>query len=160
MAELFDDITRIVGSQIPRRKALRLIAGAAVGGATVSFWPRIAEAQGGGSCPDLFGVIGHDTSGNPTSACIGATVDALQKAKNRCGPSPCMFGGCDSGACNVRHLGSGEYRAIAAHNCRCTCSTIRCGNHCCKEGEQCINGRCNPSRMRPQTGRVDPMRQS
>jgi hypothetical protein len=45
MAELFDDITRIVGSNISRRRALTFIMDAVIGGSVAALWPVRAKAQ-------------------------------------------------------------------------------------------------------------------
>src|SRR5215475_1911098 len=52
-SELFDDISRIVGSQIPRRRALKLIMSVLAGGALGNVVLKASEAQVPSSCSQL-----------------------------------------------------------------------------------------------------------
>ncbi|HEV7518067.1 MAG TPA: hypothetical protein VGR07_17345, partial [Thermoanaerobaculia bacterium] len=44
MSELFDELTRILGSRLPRRQAIRLIVGGTVGTYLALRWPKMAWA--------------------------------------------------------------------------------------------------------------------
>lgn len=73
MSELFDDISRIVGSTMPRRQALRLIIGGLAGGAAVTLWPR--QAKAGFVCPD------KECPSNPSNCGVNnfATCDGVDQ---------------------------------------------------------------------------------
>lgn len=55
MAQLFDEVTRIVGSQMPRRRALRLICRGLAGGALVALGLRTETSAAAGLPPQALG---------------------------------------------------------------------------------------------------------
>ncbi len=162
MAELFDDISRIIGSQMPRRNALRLISSVFVGAALG------ATAKGRSYSPT--------TPSRITVCCIGEGGVCYQTGPPYvvCPTSPPFT----QAQCN--DLGPGH--TWIANGTRCnqrlccnvgeTCCSTKCcsaqkphcnngvccdDNHscynntqCCNDYQQCINDQCvsNPSPTR------------
>ncbi|HEX8557495.1 MAG TPA: hypothetical protein VF668_05310 [Pyrinomonadaceae bacterium] len=125
MSELFDDISRIVGSPIPRRRAIRAVGGAVLGaflGASV--FRRLGSAQTATTCCRGLG----------GSACVfqGQVV---------CGRDAFTQERCES-------LG-GEWRA--GHTCcldshTCASPQVCCGATCCDSTNSvCLNDACCPT---------------
>jgi hypothetical protein len=133
MAELFDDISRIVGSQIPRRKALRLISSAFVGaalGVTVKGRTHSPAAPDSYSmcCPGLGGVC-HITQ-PPWVKCEEVNSES-----------------------ECRGYGAGHnwyaYGVVCpGDELCCKVNETCCGKVCCQKDERCIDGVCcsNPYR--------------
>ncbi len=175
MAELFDDIARVVGSQIPRRRAVRLIASALAGSAVSLVWPRRTFASTcieRCDCPNPDG--GRFACKYPSgyAFCIR---DLRLRAKLRC-DNDCVDG-CNY--CADRYCKDAPRLARAEcksdEDCRpnefCKCSTCRClprdttacqsdrdcatastttltgccGSKCCKGNDVCINLECCPN---------------
>lgn len=146
MAEIFDDITRIVGSQIPRRRALTLIGSALAGGVLGTLWPTRAWAACKQRCSDSSECA--DAGCGP--CCPGDT------ANSRCcdpGMSCNSQGKCEKKVCNkpgetvcgMANADSGNFSAK-----ECCAPEDCCSGKCCKPGEcDQQTGRCNPSRKKP-----------
>jgi hypothetical protein len=139
MSELFDDISRIVGSQIPRRQALRLI----VGGITAAVLSNLgfehaAQAQSAtcrvasSSCvPCSPGQTSNcKTAGGSPLCCAGVQCPTSRFNVGQCCPTESQC--CGTGCCDV--------------SCVCTCDTNCCTlERACPPGPQ---GFCCPEGMR------------
>lgn len=99
MAELFDDITRIVGGRIPRRRALKLIMGLFAGGALGLLADSSVAAQAGvGQCYTRASCLGPMTGGNGFTyqVCCTDLVGVAWCPQARLVPP---FNLCQQGAC-------------------------------------------------------------
>ena len=114
MAELFDKISRIVASQVPRRQALKMLVGAIAGGAVTLALPGRAKAQ---TCPNQFVANGVACSSTPAAACTQARINAMTIAQNRCAPNCSPT--CDAGVCNTS-VNGGQTCGFATFRCTCT----------------------------------------
>lgn len=133
MAELFDDITRIVGSNISRRHALRLISSAFIGAAMGT---RGAGRKVGITCCN--GAGGICASINPLTCnhvrtkadCLAA--HATWADNKRCCPEDGGYIMCPSDT-------------VCCGNACCVCppKTIVCGDVCCVQ-ERCLTTGCCP----------------
>lgn len=118
MAELFDDISRIVGSSLPRRQALRLIGSALAGLALAPLgFERTAHA--------------NTWSARPHPALDGTSPSDRQDAV-------LLGGGVE--ICPDQCLGKGDTFFCAKGN-KCCCLD---GN-CCGPDEVCVDHKCCPS---------------
>lgn len=155
MAELFDDISRLVGGTLPRRQVLKLVGGAVLGAVFASS----SRSQ----------VNGHPTAGRCCAApggvchfrgdiaqCTDQNGEVLWN-KTRCNSEGHQWvadGSCcaDGRYCNVNEVCCGSFccdtesEVCIAGVC---CPLNRaCDNNtvCCAEGEQCLNGEtCCPA---------------
>lgn len=102
MSELFDDISRVIGSQLPRRRLLKLLAGVLAGGAIGAL--RTSNAQTTYACGQEFTLTGRASIEeidcenlikksdapaflNARKNCLAeARLDAQADAKARCPP--------------------------------------------------------------------------
>jgi hypothetical protein len=151
MAELFDEISRIVGSGVPRRQMLRLMAVAFAGGALPALWP--ARAAAFEVCNETFNA--GSLGGNPGGNCDGLSHDDLLNTCNayyagylhsliqtnagRC-PATCppfvdSYG--TSAEC-IEHYGD-FYCAVTNVVLRCHCNAPP-GHTCCGVGVFCTPG--------------------
>ncbi len=135
MAELFDDISRVVGSQIPRRRALRLIGGGLAGAALTALWPRRTEA-GPADCPDQSSSAQADQSfrgscsdgasvGKATEkACAAAARDTARKCHSKCAQLGCATAvvthSCKLLSCANENRKKATARVIDNATCKCT----------------------------------------
>jgi hypothetical protein len=99
MSELFDDISRVIGSQLPRRRLLRLLAGVLAGGALGAL--RTSHAQTIYPCGQEFPLTGRavldnidcshlpplDYQNQVTNCYPEARNDGLADAKAHCPPT-------------------------------------------------------------------------
>lgn len=121
MSELFDDITRIVGSRMPRRQALRLISGAFVGAVTGA---RAAGSShkattGNFPCQGQFGGV-----------CFAARTCHCQVKESQCNGAGKLW--IANGVCCSEHRW-------------CNSNEECCRIFCCKlDTHKCVNGRCCP----------------
>jgi hypothetical protein len=85
MSQLFDEITRIVGSQMPRRRALKLITKGLAGSALFTFGLRTGS--------DAFAVPSRQALGSCYHYlnCQGLPITGLVTQEDCCGPAdePC-----------------------------------------------------------------------
>jgi hypothetical protein len=99
MSKLFDDISRIVGSSMPRRQALKMILMGVVGSGVVSLWPKRVEASqvcSSGFCQSA-GVIqcGKDEVGQlcccpqGSSGCCDPDPDSMLNRQQCCAADEC-----------------------------------------------------------------------
>jgi len=108
---LFDDVSRIVASTMPRRRALRLLIGVLAGGQLVLQRPRRARAD------DECHEHDHDH-----------TVQCAPHKFCRTGQTCCSDG-------------SGHFRCCESDEKCCNgkcCDGTCCGNKCCGPREQCV----------------------
>jgi hypothetical protein len=127
MAELFDDISRIVGSQIPRRKALRLISSAFVGAA--------------------LGITVKGRTHSP--AAPNSYSICCQGLGGVCYQTQPEWADCDTRAnseveCDALGVGHHWYPYGVKCNDILCCKTGEtcCGELCCPANVPCINGEC------------------
>jgi hypothetical protein len=162
MSGKFDEIARIIGSQIPRRQALRLIGSAIVGGGSLFVMgcppaPVTVCCQLPGSCFDTANdqkrrdSCVQDWGGRivPGTRCNGS-VCGNQQACN-CPPGQVCIGTTTStGTSATTSIGTGAATRECCPRARaCNSNTI-----CCPAGQMCCDGvtckeRCNSSPMRP-----------
>ena len=128
MAELFDDISRIV-VQLPRRKALRLIGTALVGSALAPFGVGRAWAK---------------QTDDELSECLKKSLAQYLKGLDECAKewiTNCRFP--DKALCNEFYgiCANQKNKERMARDKACACKP--------KGHGLTINGRCEPSPMRP-----------
>lgn len=162
MSEKFDDVARIIGSQVPRRQALRLIGSALVGGGSLFVMgcppaPAITVCcQLSGSCFDTANdqkrrdSCVQDYGGRivPGTRCNGS-VCGTQQACN-CPPGQVCIGTTTStGISATTSIGTAATRECCPQARACNNNTICCpaGQKCCND--MACNERCNSSPMRP-----------
>jgi hypothetical protein len=134
MSFLFDDISRVIASEFPRRKMLSML-GAAVGGAVMGSLALRSEAFA--QIPDV------PNCGHGEILCNGK----------------CCSGTCQNGRCcekNTVHCGfecCGSGLLCCNGHC-CTCKTavcfrgfccesgVICAGKCCELDEFCVDGKC------------------
>jgi hypothetical protein len=119
MSSLFDDVSRIVASPIPRRQALKLLSGA-VGGAVLT-------SLGLGRASRVLGAPGSGGQVDDSGGC--------GKGRFKCGTKCCHQ---DEQCCPNKRC------CKKSHKCcgdRC-CSSVQacCGNKCCDPGFVCCPG--------------------
>jgi hypothetical protein len=164
MAELFDDISRIVGSHLPRRRMLKLIAGVFAGGALpAALWPTRSAAfvmcglqftAGGHSSFPLAGCKNapgstQQTAGN--SCCDAALNNALASAQQQCVttcPRAALVAGtwdCTS-SCSTTDVDSVTCAGNGTFYCYCDAgpNLSCCGlnNYCNKPAQNCCGTTC------------------
>lgn len=149
MAELFDDISRIAGSGIPRRQMLRLIAGVLAGSAIPALWATRASAFV--ACGTSFNFmtgseallypcatsgLHHDLG---VECCQKARDKGVEAAKLQC-PSTCPYIVVTSWQCNpdAGTCGQNDDRLVCSgegyYYCHCDASP---GHSCCGAGTYC-----------------------
>ncbi len=138
----FDRLARVLGRGASRRTALKGIAGAAVGGALVTFGlARGAERASAQSCgaEGIYCTAGGDCCSGVCSAyyCTAPAAPPASTCQNDGGP--CAAGGdCCSGNCDG-----------AAGSCFTPAAASTGGNNCyddggaCVAGRDCCSGNCN-----------------
>jgi hypothetical protein len=158
MSQLFDDLSRIVGSGIPRRQMLKLMAAAFTGGVLPALWPTPAAAyiactkqftamwdtQTTVDCPDTLNVgpsAWKDNTCQARADCCGttATNQAITSAQGQC-PTTCPYIVVDtawscSGYCNAE--ANLVCRVSATVHCDCIAPT---GKKCCGFNNFCTSG--------------------
>src|SRR3954447_13037962 len=158
MPALFDDLSRILASRMPRRDALRLFFGTVAGTYLTILWPQSGEAE-----------IQHFCILNPGGC---RTSDADNCGGNCCcthqGDSCCGKFGEGTACCS-----SDQVKCFNTTDTKCSCcdKRINCCNgdccaaaDCCGEGadqrccnacEECQNKKCVPKKETPCTNRAD-----
>lgn len=171
MAELFDDISRMVGGSMPRREVIRLAAAALAGSALAALWPARVKANGCEAaattfpgCNTYFDVQakGSVDGYGCTDADLSAACDAAkQGVQNAAGSFSCPAAcpvlevqtapHCVCVECQATGstgLGGEVIRkvAVAAGTYRCVCPSPRtiCNGVCCAEGQTCCGTACWP----------------
>lgn len=166
MAELFDDISRMVGGPMPRRQVIRLAASALTWGALSTLWPARVSARRQACGTESFMRVAQATKSAENcekaynQACAAAKADCLSQAKDICRNSPCpvpkeqngahcegVTGPVTGNTCNAKVSYTGWYL--------CTCTALRaCSDNtvCCPPTQVCCGGRtccpaanCNPN---------------
>ena len=134
MSLLFDDISRVIASEFPRRKMLSML-GAAVGGAVMASLGVRSEAFG-----QIPGVpkCGHGEILCNGRCCAGTCQNGrcCEKSTVHCG-FECCGGGllCCSGHCCTCKT------AFCFHGFCCESGVI-CAGRCCELQEFCVDGKC------------------
>jgi hypothetical protein len=157
MAELFDDISRMVGSRIPRREIIRLTAGALAGSALTALWPtRVRARRQACNDPNGFQVIGQATvpffggcgSANDAAALTKARAAAEtdSKAKSKQCPAECpvpqRISSHPTTLCSCTNFSCKETVTLTDKYI-CTCDPQRaCNNNdiCCPDPQICVGG--------------------
>ncbi len=145
MSFFLDDISRILASPMPRRKALKL-AGAAFAGGVLGKTTGLYAAQGP-PCSNLQTACGTTCCTTATEKCCtyGASTHCISKAKICCGTASCLA----TQIC-CRSTAS-PFCAAAGSVC---CGTIACSSGetccasgvCCPKGTVCYKARCYASK--------------
>lgn len=144
MPEIFDDISRIVGSQIPRRQALKLITGALAGSVLSTVAPAFSVSISNVICP------GGNSCGTLDQCCTftdGGLFCCELVEPHCCGPKTgkccvnaercCSFAGGDSFCC-----GQNEPHCCGSNPGTC-CPRPCCAGFCCPSAyPNCKNGKC------------------
>lgn len=146
MAELFDNITRVFGSGLPRRRMLQLLAGVFAGGALPALWP--ARAAGIVQCATPF--PGGDNDAifvenchtlifpGDHDRCCNAALNRVSRAN--C-PTTCPKIGGDW-TCNSTCSETNPDKLVCAgagSNLYCYCDAPP-GKNCCGIGNYCTSG--------------------
>jgi hypothetical protein len=166
MAELFDDLSRIVGSGIPRRRMLKLIAITFAGGALPALWPtRAAALVGCGpgysfyvpcdaevtaqNCSSLHGTELQNVN---IQCCEANRVKAEQQAQSKC-PNACPIA-TPAGAVNCHGTCNGnKFTCTSNDPYQCGCDApvgwICCGRnaqgivvYCFTATQKCCGNYC------------------
>lgn len=152
MGALFDDVSRIIASSMPRRQAFRLIGGA-VGGA-------LAASLGLGSGARAWGMqAGSAPCGVGTFAC-GNDLCCTLELQTCCGRSQsakccpktstcCIGSGTNTSCCAV---GETCCNGICCSSAAPSCCGTAAKPVCCAKGEICCNQKCctvGPSKSDP-----------
>jgi hypothetical protein len=126
VGEVFDDISRIVASQIPRRQALKMIAGALVGSIFHLPSPRRANVEKSCQKTTCDDKLSSPCSGSdPPCCCLPGTFCCLGKDK--------IFNYC----CDLKTEDCINGRCVP----KCPEGKSRCGDDCCAR-MNCIDNRC------------------
>ena len=116
--ELFDRIARVAAGSLPRRQALRAIAGLLAGAAVDSFWPGRAAAAVGVLCGAIRCQVGQICCDEARSRCCSPPGEIC------CGPGENFAADCCA-ARSLTSLGSHCCGAKAAQAC-CEIGTVCC----------------------------------
>jgi hypothetical protein len=129
MSELFDDISRIVGSKIPRRQALRLIVRGLTGTTLAAL--NIRRSAGAVHESDAGIEWIGPTSYSPFQNLCSPTA-GLGTVRERCTPGKTV---CEPGSpVEARCCPSGQ-----------ACCQLGGNKFCCPANSLCVSGRCCPS---------------
>jgi hypothetical protein len=118
MSLLIDDVSRIIGSPVSRRKMLGMVGGT-VGGALLASLGLRAAAFGAPPCKAGDTACGTKCC-TPSQVCMDGLCCA--QGQTNCG-GKCCSGTCTNGVC-------------------CKNSTFYCGGKCCASGLTCCNNVC------------------
>ncbi len=172
MAGRFDDLTRILGSGLNRRDALRLSVATVAGSYLSLVWPKAAWAeqprQGGVFCLPTFTLKNGDKVCGVSEAatedmcsqdtCCGFYLDGGAKKARKCCTTDKDCACCkqDEICCGNR---ASAHAACCPSNQGCDEDTGRCcaefcgpAKHCCAACEDCTNGECKTAADRCGTG--------
>lgn len=128
MSELFDDISRIVGSQIPRRQAMSLILKGLAGAALVTLWPeRFVTGQTSPKCTTSLTILCSGTGGDHFN-CL-TPMDCRDKTVN----TKCSVGTC------IQVPNCSDSRGVC---CECKCPNQICNGECCLPPKPFCEGIC------------------
>jgi hypothetical protein len=155
--EVFDDITRILVSGMPRRQALRYAVGLVFGG--LVFDTRFAQAQmcsKNAACPGMLkcclaiGECYAPEGDDPKQCCPTTLCDAVDVccpgAMNETTPGCCEYICCPGPPAYC--CGSAEDCCLAAPNGCCADGENCCPGApggCCAKGQSCVRGQCCPN---------------
>lgn len=147
MADRFDHFTRIAGSGLPRREALRLIAGGLAAAALAHLFPRAAWGEEGCTpfqpCPP-GGCATHNSltceTRNTIRTCTYSCQDAVCTGKPVDNVCPQELP-----VCVVIDRGPECVECERASDCKKQKSQVCCNNQCCpKDQTKCCGDRCCP----------------
>ena len=160
MGLLIDELSRIIASPIPRRKALRL-AGSLMGGGILAYLGFGRASRGLAQTLQSCGE-GQERCGSAccyaNELCCGGKCygPVIKELSSCCGRVRCnkLFQRCCTDhccrstetCCGARCCSSG--RACCNGQC-CAPGAVCCGSACCGEGYFCCNNRCLPGRPSP-----------
>jgi hypothetical protein len=153
----FDDVSRVVGSGMPRRQAIRMILGGLAGLTVGVPFPRRAGARACPSVPCTAATAGTcrassfvECVGNTAHKCIYTGCDS----SNQCTLSESIF------LCGTLHCVGGE--CICLQDADCNKGEVCCGGQCCKKhkknGTSCQDAGCctKTAKFRPSALRSGP----
>lgn len=162
MSILMDDISRLIASPIPRRKALRMLGGVVGGSILASLGlERASHAMGTGMRCIGKQVPCNSTCCNPNEMCCGGTCygAGVQALYNCCGTVLCSKASqqcCGNHCCSKKETCCGLQCCSAGRSCChgqcCAPGAVCCGTTCCGEGKVCCNNKCvsrRPSESSP-----------
>jgi len=157
MSLLIDDLSRIIASPMPRRKALRL-AGNMLGGGILAYLGLGRASRGhaqptrscgthqiqcGSTCCDSVetccGGRCYGPDAKEHADCCGSVL--CSKAAQQCCTDHCCRK--TESCCGSRCCASGQ---ACCHGKCCAPGQVCCGSTCCGEGYVCCNNRCVPRR--------------
>lgn len=148
MSELFDDISRIVGSPIPRRRAIKAIGGALIGALLgASVFKSVSSARQGSSCCQ-----------GPGGYCFFEGQEVFCDPRQPWTQEKCVAAGfewrVDHSCCSDGHIcpSNGVCCGVTCCDANSVClgdeccpANRACGNFCCPSGSVCVNGACCPT---------------
>lgn len=141
MGELFDDVSRILASPMPRRSALKLVMAVVAGSSVAAIWPISGSAAGtcSGTCTKGFTDCGC-TDPNSGSCCDPTIGDLC------CGDGCCKAGlCCESGGGSFNCCQPGEICAGFGTSAATCLPKIPCTRRTeCRPGSTCCGGKCCP----------------
>lgn len=162
MSELFDEISRMVGSRMPRRQVIRLAAAALAGSAFSALWPARVWARTV-ACDTSFphgptsGTVSavSATQMNLDRACVEAKKNNKESAQVQC-PTNCSGIVIIDQTCDFGNYGlfNGQLTLTASGNFKCgeanrVCNdnTVYCptGKICCGGKTCCTQAACAPT---------------
>lgn len=147
---LFDDISRVLASSIPRRQALRLVAGG-IGGVIIgAIWPSRFAYAGESQCM-------HPCKPGPHHGGCGAGLDCIPIKKKGLQCCNIDFPNCRTDCCCEEQICCGEITCCPKATTMCCgkgsgggtacCSKATgmcCANTCCDVCDLCDGGECLP----------------
>jgi len=157
MSALIDDVSRIVASPIPRRRALRLVSGVVAGGILTSLGLGRASRTLGAqvnTCTDGQVQCGATCCYGDEMCCGGTCYGAAVSASySCCGGELCRKESeqcCTNHCCRKTQTCCGLQCCSAGRACChgqcCAPRAVCCGNTCCPEGHLCCQSRCVATR--------------
>ncbi len=152
MAQWFDDLSRMLASPMPRRRALLIIAGTVVSTALASLRPARAQVPTCGSvdcppgqscCNSTFGLCCPDTGtccsfGTAAAFCCTAAGQAC--CAGFCCPTQQQC--CATSEQTPLCCPDGYKCCDVARGTCCPVNSVCCGSTCCPAGQLCNGGTC------------------
>jgi hypothetical protein len=149
VSELLDDLARSLSRPMPRRQAMRVLAGALVGAALPARALGAARVTKCRNPGDLLCQKCKSPSGLPYGGICCTGPDATKYWKCECTPyNTCVRIGCTGQECGNTCCKDTEYCADSSNSLCCTKGKQPCGKTCCDSNEVCADASrslCCPS---------------